>query len=88
MSTKNIPIMQYLFEINNLLDKIKDHYDIVIINNLYGNIIANIIHQNYKKSAINVGPVLLQYFGIYNDEWKNNHPEIYNLYVNDYWLNI
>jgi hypothetical protein len=88
LSTKNIPIMQYLFEINNLLDKIKDHYDIVIINNLYGNIIANIIHQNYKKSAINVGPVLLQYFGIYNDEWKNNHPEIYNLYVNDYWLNI
>lgn len=68
------------------LDKIKGQYDIALLScGGYANPIANYIYEIHNASAIYIGGVLQMYFGIYGKRWMADRPDIFKLYMNDYW---
>ena len=70
------------------LVKEKDLYDIALCCcQEYNNLICASLY-DIEKSAINVGNVILMYFGIYTDEIERLYPDVLKLYKNEYWSKL
>jgi len=66
--------------------EIKNDFDVAFVDcNGFSNPIINYIGK-IGKSAIYVGDTLPMYFGIYNEKWEKNRPEILKLYLNEHWI--
>jgi len=64
-------------------------FDVVLLDTYgYGNILAHYINKTIGKTAINVGELLPLYFGVYNDEYEKENPDIIKLYKNDKWVKL
>ena len=67
----------------------KYDFDVALLDTYgYGNILAEYIYKMMGKSAINVGEMLPLYFGLYNEQYAENYPDIIKLYKNDKWKKI
>ena len=72
------------------MENLKEYdFDVVLLDTYgYGNILAHYIWKFMGKSAINVGEMLPLYYGIYNDKYEKENPDIIKLYKNEKWKKL
>lgn len=85
----NYPSNDFELEIKNFMirvNDIKNDFDIALCScGGFGNLICNEIFK-LGKSAICVGSVLPLYFGIYNNRYMKERPDIFRLFMNKNWI--
>ncbi len=67
------------------IEAIKDEFDIALCScGGYGNLVCSKIF-DMGKSSIYVGGVLQMYFGVYENRWLKERPQIIKLFKNGHW---
>jgi hypothetical protein len=66
-----------------------DSFDIALVDAGYEtNLVSRYVYKTCGKSAISCGSILQQFFGLFDQEFMKNRPDILRLYLNGSWKRI